>query len=413
MGDLLRTREHRPGGNGQSDLVEAERYYRSALEKSRRVLGEEHPRTFEYLAKLGQVLMDLGRPDEAVICFREALEKSRRVLGEDHPETIDRLYRVGLALCDSPEGRAILIEAVAKKRRARGETHADTLNAVLNVAQILRDRGQPNDGEAMLAESVAAHQREHGTHPQTALLLDRHARHLQQMGRLDEAEAEFRRAVTMYLEHPGVLQSSDQDVTEWSVYESGLTVDNLSRLLVDRGRVDEALAVRREMLAAQRRGLPQECVELCDQLETFGLRLLELRTLACAREAEPLLREALQIRALKLPEDWQVFETRSRLCEALLFEAELEPTLTPAIRAARLREVEPLLVESNAQIEKMPVGPEKWDMHNDAYRRRSTAARLAHLYEVWSVTEPGRGHEAETAEWTAKVASADAVLERK
>ena len=66
--------------NAQERPAEAEPYFREALEKGRRVLGEDHPSTLTAIVNLGTLLRKLGRLDEAEPLRREALEKSRRML---------------------------------------------------------------------------------------------------------------------------------------------------------------------------------------------------------------------------------------------------------------------------------------------------------------------------------------------
>jgi eukaryotic-like serine/threonine-protein kinase len=409
IGDVFRAQaERNTDERDQVDpkLVEAERYYREALEKSRRVLGEDHPRTFEFLSKLGNVLVDMNKPTEAEACFREAMERSRRVLGEDHPDTIDRIFRLGAMLTGTPEGLRYWREALEKRRRVRGETHPDTLSAALNLAQVLRDvYKQPAEGEALIAEEVAAYQRAYpAPHPATAFLLRRQAETLGRLGRIDDAEAEARRSVAMYLEHPGV-DSQARDLESWSLYESSAAAYALASILMDRGRVDEALAVRREMLSAQRRGAPAGSADFGDVILGCAEQMMQIRTLVAVREAEPLLRECLPIWVEHRPDEWILPHTRSLLGEAIVLGAELDTLLTPESRAARLRAAEPPIVESYAILEKMapPSAQSGPRAANLDFFRRAAIARAVHLYEVWNRTEPGLGYDAKAAEWKAKL----------
>lgn len=342
---------------------------------------------------------------EAEACFREALERSRRVLGPDHPETIDRIFRLGVLLLERPdEAFPLWREALERRRRVRGETHPDTLSATLNFAQVLNDIGKrPAEAEALLAEAVAAHLRAFdGPHPNTALLLDRHAEYLRRMGRLDEAEAEARRAVNMHLEHLG---GDSRNSEGWSLHESGTAVRRLSSILVERGRLDEATAVLRGMLSAHRRNVPERSVDLGWALRSYAYQFLEIRTLASAREAEPLCREFLSIWAEHRPEDWEVPAMRSAFGESILLGAELDPALTVAARVARLREAEKLLVSSFASFEGPAVAAEPPRPHTQdvSYFRQCALARLVHLYEVWDRAEPARGFDGKAAEWKARL----------
>jgi len=58
------------------------------MEKSRRVLGDDHPDTITSMVNLAVVYFNQGRFDDAVALEVVVLEKRRRVLGDDHPDTI-------------------------------------------------------------------------------------------------------------------------------------------------------------------------------------------------------------------------------------------------------------------------------------------------------------------------------------
>jgi hypothetical protein len=121
-------------------------------------------------------------------------------------------------------------------------------------------------------------------------------------------------------------------------------------------------------------------------------------TLEEAREAEPLLRECLEIRVQAIPDDWRVGNTRSLLGGAILLSAELDSALTPEARAIRLREAEPLLLAGI-----------QWMKERDAaiptegkVRLTEASERVALLYETWNKAEPGQGYDTKAAEWKAK-----------
>jgi hypothetical protein len=141
---------------------------------------------------------------------------------------------------------------------------------------------------------------------------------------------------------------------------------------------------------------------------------MERRTLECAREAEPLLRERLEMCFKDTPERWRASYTRSLLGEAIVLEAELDSGLTPEARGARLREAEPLLVESYASIDEHPPVPNPLGGGADpVWLRRTALGHVVHLYEVRGKTEPGKGYDAKAAEWKAKLPSAPAGTGKK
>ena len=76
---------------------EAEKNQRRALEGYRRVLGQEHPRTFESMGNLAVVLENQGKYAEAEQMYRQALELMEEGLGDAYPAT--KRCRDNLAKC--------------------------------------------------------------------------------------------------------------------------------------------------------------------------------------------------------------------------------------------------------------------------------------------------------------------------
>lgn len=129
----------------------AEAYGREALEKYRRVLGEEHPSTLTGINNLGSFLLGRGKFAEAETYIREALEKRQRILGPAHPLTLNSLSLMGSVLQSQErpaEAESFFRAALEGRRRALGDEHADTLQAIGSVANVLLAQGR--GGEALL-----------------------------------------------------------------------------------------------------------------------------------------------------------------------------------------------------------------------------------------------------------------------
>jgi eukaryotic-like serine/threonine-protein kinase len=78
------------------DLVAAERIARRGIEFSRRPdapPGDLHCQQ----AMLGTILLEAGRPGEAVTAFAEAIEEAKKAMGEDHPDVAEAHAGMGLA----------------------------------------------------------------------------------------------------------------------------------------------------------------------------------------------------------------------------------------------------------------------------------------------------------------------------
>ena len=66
---------------------EAEELLRKTLEMKKRILGEEHPDTFETMHGLAVCYNSLEQFEMADALFHKTLEMRARVLGDGHPDT--------------------------------------------------------------------------------------------------------------------------------------------------------------------------------------------------------------------------------------------------------------------------------------------------------------------------------------
>ncbi|HEY3242489.1 MAG TPA: tetratricopeptide repeat protein, partial [Phycisphaerae bacterium] len=126
----------------------------------------------------------------------------------------------------------------------------------------------------------------------------------------------------------------------------------------------------------------------------FSAFLLTLGTRQAAAEAEPLLRECLSIRERALPDDqpqvWLRHNTKSLLGAALMLQD-------------RFAEAEPLLLGGYNGMKDDPRVPPPGPATGGADRKREALERIVKLYEAWHAAEPGKGHDAQAAEWRAKL----------
>jgi tetratricopeptide (TPR) repeat protein len=182
MGFLLRA---------QGKLDQAEPLYLEALEKRRRVLGEEHPNTLESLNSVASTLQEQSRLAEAEPYYREALAKRRRVLGEDHPLTFESINNMGFLLRargNVAEADPYDREALAKRRRVLGEEHPDTLISVNNLAGLLVALGRHAEAEPYFRDAAEKSRRVQGEqHPFTLICTVNLGRVLQRQAKHQEA----------------------------------------------------------------------------------------------------------------------------------------------------------------------------------------------------------------------------------
>ncbi|MDG2032135.1 MAG: tetratricopeptide repeat protein, partial [Phycisphaerales bacterium] len=133
-------------------------YYHEALEKSRRMLGEEHPDTLISISNMGFLLSAQGKLAEAEPYYREALEKFRRVLGEEHPDTLVSISYTGVLLRAQgklAEAETYYHEALEKFRRVLGEEHPYTLTSINNMGDLLKTQRRFPEAEEYLIEAHA------------------------------------------------------------------------------------------------------------------------------------------------------------------------------------------------------------------------------------------------------------------
>jgi tetratricopeptide (TPR) repeat protein len=286
------------------------------------------------------------------------------------------------------EALKLLEETLALSRKVLGPEHPDTLITMNSLAQFYLAAGRRDEALKLLEEALALYRKAFGPeHPGTLKALHHHADGLRALNRLDEAEAEARQAMDLYRKH-----------TDWPPDEAAHAASILSAILITQGRTEESIKAQREWLALQRRTLQSGSAQLGQAVASFSNALLTRHTLESAREAEPLLRESLEIRVKTIPDDWRVPNTRSMLGGAILACAELDPGLTASSCASRLREAEPLLLDGYAGLKDNPSVPTPAQM-GGFDRRREALERVVHLYEVWDKAEPGQGHDAKATDW--------------
>ena len=90
---------------------------KEVLEIQRRVLGEEHPDTLEWMNRLANLYKEQGRYDEAESLFVKELEMRRRVQGEEHRDTVQSMKNL-VELYDSMNNLIELYETWGKPEKA-------------------------------------------------------------------------------------------------------------------------------------------------------------------------------------------------------------------------------------------------------------------------------------------------------
>ncbi|TVQ33075.1 MAG: serine/threonine protein kinase [Phycisphaeraceae bacterium] len=173
-------------------LVEAEPYFREALEGYQRVLGDDHPSTLLNLNSMGGLLQAQGRLAESEMYFREALGVYRRVLSDDNPNMLISINNMGILLQAQgklAEAEPYYREALEGLRRVLGDEHPRTLGAINNMGFLLQAQGKLAEAEPYYREALEVRRRVLGDdHPSTLTSINNMGGLLRNLGRLEEAD---------------------------------------------------------------------------------------------------------------------------------------------------------------------------------------------------------------------------------
>ncbi|MDX2016593.1 MAG: tetratricopeptide repeat protein [Planctomycetota bacterium] len=134
-----------PGGK----RAEPEPFLREALERRRRVFGEDDPDTLQSITNLGGLMRAQGRLAEAEAYGREALEKYRRALGDQHADTLQAIGSVANALlAQGRGGEALLLLEPAEGAARKAFTGPSTPRLATILSAMGRARLAANDDPA-------------------------------------------------------------------------------------------------------------------------------------------------------------------------------------------------------------------------------------------------------------------------
>ena len=197
LGEVLRRR------GGADDLARAARYFRDALDVSRRAFRPGHPKITNAEVTLASVLMSQGRWREAEDVYRDSLRDLRVRLGTTHPELTAGLSQLGAALYlqgKYPEAEASYSEALAINRKAFGEQHPTVALCLANLGQAQDAMGRYAQAEAALREALDIDRKALGDgHPDVATDLTFLSVVLRHLNRPVQAEAAAREALAIYV----------------------------------------------------------------------------------------------------------------------------------------------------------------------------------------------------------------------
>jgi tetratricopeptide (TPR) repeat protein len=150
---------HNIGGilHSKGDFAAAELPGRKAWEISRRLLGEDDPRTLFDAVAYAAILDGLKRYDESEAIYRRALVIFETIFGPAHYEVASNLHNLAAVLCargDVAQAEQLYRRALAVKEKLLGANSMDAALTLNNLGALLNLRGRSREAAVMLQSAV-------------------------------------------------------------------------------------------------------------------------------------------------------------------------------------------------------------------------------------------------------------------
>ena len=190
VGDLIAQEER---------MLDAEPYFRGAVEHVEAQLGPEHPSLVSLLSSWSSLLQVLDRHEQAQAVLERARELSVRVFGPDHPSTGSVLRQQAWLWMSAEQyarAEAAFEEGLAIYEAALGPEHPSTVSFLGTMAGAQAEQGRYEEA----AQSILQAQQRIGPglaqdHPMRASLWHNLATVRMMQGRYDEAIEHYRSAI--------------------------------------------------------------------------------------------------------------------------------------------------------------------------------------------------------------------------
>jgi tetratricopeptide (TPR) repeat protein len=142
----------------QGTFAESESFWREAVERGRRVLGDEHEDTQSWIDWMARVLQAQGKLTEAESLRRELLETSRRLRGEHHADTLVAMRSLGGLLVRMGRHReAVELLSPAEAAMRSAFTGADLAPYLRTLGRAYAGLGEPRELPSAEAKLQDAH----------------------------------------------------------------------------------------------------------------------------------------------------------------------------------------------------------------------------------------------------------------
>ncbi len=311
---------------GELGLFEqGERMLQEALEIRRNELGEGNLEVAESLAALGELRKEERSFGEAAEYFRRALQIQMGRLGPKDLQVART--RAALAVCLRAEGdfaqaETLIGQALEVETALLGRDHPSVLRNLMVQASILQSRHDLAGARRLYADLLERQTRTLGPeNGDVAVTLNNLAYVDLLRGDLAAAEKLYRRSLELTIKLHG------------EGHPDSLTVmTNLASVLNAEKKGDEVVTLLRRKVELERASLPQGHWRLGSALVTGLGRALLLQ--GRYREAEPVLREGVEVFVSALGDDHSWVATARGAYAACLIGLDREAEARPLIRAS-------------------------------------------------------------------------------
>jgi tetratricopeptide (TPR) repeat protein len=230
---------------------ETEPWYVRMMERSKRVLGEEHPDTLASIHHLAIIYSDQGRWKEAGELQRAVMESAIRLLGVNHFNTLTSMANLASTFWNQgrwKEAEELEVQVMETRKRVLGEEHPETLTSMGNLASTYRNQGRWKEADELEVQVMETRKRVLGEeHPETLTSMGNLASTYRNQGRWKEAEELFVQVIetssrVLGEEHPNTLTS----------------MANLASTCWNQGRWKEAEELNVQVMETRKRVLGEE-----------------------------------------------------------------------------------------------------------------------------------------------------------
>lgn len=283
--------------------------HEDTLERSRRALGESDIDTVGSMKDLGNAYIYDGRFADGIPYLEEALRLARKTLGEENDLTMTAINSLAFGYHSSDKmDRALpLHEEVLRLRRdLYGPDHYDTMTSLNNLATTYYTLGEVDKALPLMKEVYELRRAKLGAeHPHTTISMANLAVVLEGAGKREEALPFFEESLAISeskngMNHPSTL----------------IRIRNLANCCRDLGDTDRAMKLYKEYSDRQGQRDGTDSLAYADALIYLGFNQVKLELWD---EAEPVLRQCLELRKKHLADDdWRVASTESLLGAVLV-----------------------------------------------------------------------------------------------